>query len=47
MLLLNEKEGVRDIFPDHNANIFISMNNYVRGEKSVGDFRRLALEIVQ
>ena len=22
-----EKEGVRDIFPDHNANIFISVNN--------------------
>ena len=22
-----EKEGIRDIFPDHNANIFISVNN--------------------
>ena len=22
-----EKEGVRDIFPDHDANIFISVNN--------------------
>ena len=22
-----EKEGIRDIFPDHNANIFISVDN--------------------